>query len=139
MDRKRLIAQLEIDERRSRKIYIDTVGKVTGGVGRNMTDRDFSDDEIDLMLANDIDIAEQELDRVLPWWRTLNNARQNAMMNMVFNLGMTHLLGFKKALVFLQAGRWDAAANEFLDSQWSRQVGQRAMRIANLIRTGEFA
>ena len=37
------------------------MGKITGGVGRNLTDRAFADDEIDLMLHNDIDLVERDL------------------------------------------------------------------------------
>lgn len=138
MDRAKLAAQLEIDEKRCRQIYVDTVGKVTGGVGRNLTDRGFSEDEIDLMLRNDIATAERELDHALPWWRSLNDARQNALANACFNLGINRLLGFKNALALLQAGRWDASAAEFLNSRWAGQVGDRAKRIADLIRKGEF-
>jgi lysozyme len=138
MDRAKLAAQLEVDERKCKRIYVDTVGKVTGGIGRNMTDRDFSDDEIVLMLKNDIYSVETDLDRNLPWWRGLSEARQNALANMCFNLGIVRLLTFKNMLKFLQAGRWDIAADEAKNSKWATQVGARADRIVNLIRKGEF-
>lgn len=56
----RLAAQLEIDEdwRASiyqNSVYQNSVGKWTGGVGRNRSDRPFSEDEIDLLFKNDID------------------------------------------------------------------------------------
>jgi lysozyme len=136
VNRTALSAQLTVDEGKRTRIYLDSVGKWTGGVGRNLSDRPFSDDEIALMLANDIAIAEHELDRALPWWRSMTEARQQALCNMCFNLGIDRLLGFKKALMFLQAGRWDAAATEFLDSKWAKQVGARADRIADAIRKG---
>jgi lysozyme len=138
MNREKLEAQLIIDEGRRSKIYTDTVGKITGGVGRNLSDRPFNDDEISLMLKNDIDLAARELDRVAPWWRNLNDARQNVMANMMFNLGANRLLGFKKFLIYSQSGRFDAAAGEMLDSMWAKQVGARAQRLADLMRKGEF-
>ena len=134
----KLKAQLIIDEGKRSRIYIDTVGKVTGGVGRNLTDRPFSDDEIELMLENDIAMAAKELDRVFPWWKTLNDARQNVLANMCFNLGAARLLGFKNFLAYAQAGRYDAAAGEMLNSVWSKQVGDRAQRLAKVMREGEF-
>lgn len=136
MNRAALSAQLTVDEGKRSRIYLDSVGKWTGGVGRNLSDRPFSEDEIALMLANDIATAERELDRVLPWWRSMTDARQQALCNMCFNLGIDRLLGFKKALTLLQAGRWDAAAAEFMDSKWAKQVGDRAIRIADAIRKG---
>jgi len=138
MNAQRLAAQLTIDEGRRPRIYVDTVGKVTGGVGRNLTDRAFSDDEMDLMLKNDIKGTESDLDRRLPWWRQMSEARQNVLANMCFNLGIDRLLGFAKTLTLMKAARYDAAAAEMLDSLWAKQVGARAIRLAATMRKGEF-
>lgn len=138
MNYEKLQAQLIVDEGKRARVYTDTVGKLTVGVGRNISDRDFSDDEIALMLKNDIAIVERELDKALPWWRKMSDARQNMLANMAFNLGVPRLLGFKKALAAMQAERWEPASDELLDSTWSRQVGQRAIRIAAVMRKGEF-
>lgn len=138
MDRQKLEAQLVIDEGRRAIAYVDTVGKMTAGVGRNITDRPFFDDEIALMLKNDIREVEKDLDRRLPWWRQMTPARQNVLANMCFNLGISRLLGFEQALTHMRAGRYDDAAREMLDSRWARQVGDRAKRLAALMRKGEF-
>ena len=138
MNAQRLAADLTIDEGRRPRIYVDTVGKVTGGVGRNLTDRPFSEDEMDLMLRNDIKGAEGDLDRRLPWWRQMSDARQNVLANMCFNLGIDRLLGFVNTLTLMKAGRYDAAAAEMLDSKWAKQVGDRAVRLAATMRKGEF-
>lgn len=140
MDRAKLAAQLTVDEGRKARMYLDNANppRWTVGVGRNISDRPFSDDEIDLMLKNDIDIVEKALDSNLPWWRTMNDARQNALANMAFQMGIDKLLKFKKTLDLLKSGRWDAAANEALDSDWARQVPARAKRVTDMIRKGEF-
>jgi len=138
MNREKLAAQLEIDEGKRSKMYQDTVGKWTAGVGRNLSDREFSEDEIALMLKNDIDIVERELDKALPWWRDMSEARQNVLANMAFNLGIKRLLAFKNTLTFMRAGRYDAAAMGMLDSLWAKQVKQRAVRLAAMMRTGEY-
>lgn len=138
MDRQKLEKQLAIDEGRRPLIYLDSVGKWTGGVGRNLVDRPFSDDEIDLMLKNDIAIVEKELDKRLPWWRQMTPARQSALANMCFNLGINRLLGFEKTLTHMRAGEYHDAAREMLASKWARQVGNRAIRLSALMRKGEF-
>lgn len=138
MDATRLRAELSTDERRCKKIYTDTVGKITGGVGRNLTDRGFSDDEIDLMLSNDIASTERDLDRALPWWRKLNDARQNVVANMCFNMGIVRLLTFVNTLALVQAGQYSAAAAEMLNSRWALQVGDRAKRLSDRMKRGEF-
>jgi lysozyme len=137
VNREKLAAQLTTDEGRKKRVYTDTVGKLTVGVGRNITDRDFSDDEIDLMLNNDIDLVVAQLDKQLPWWREMNDVRQNVVVNMGF-MGVSKLLGFKNTLTFMRAKRYDAAALGMLDSLWAKQVGQRAVRLAEMMRKGEF-
>lgn len=137
MNREKLMAQLTVDEGRRDRVYTDTVGKLTVGVGRNISDRAFSADEIDLMLNNDIRLVEQALDRALPWWRQMSDARQNVLANMAF-MGIGTLLTFKNTLVYMQAGRYDAAAAGMLNSKWAKQVGARADRLAKIMREGEF-
>lgn len=136
MHYEKLQSDLKADEGVSAKIYTDTVGKITGGVGRNLTDRGFSPSEIALMLQNDIALAVSELDRVAPWWRKLDDVRQNVMVNMMFNLGAPRLLGFRKFLAAVQAADWPRAAAEMMDSTWSKQVKSRANRLANEMLTG---
>jgi lysozyme len=64
-DRALLLVELERDEGRRLRPYVDTAGKVTIGVGRNLTDVGITDDDCDRMLAEDIARAEADLDRTL--------------------------------------------------------------------------
>ncbi|WP_272544494.1 glycoside hydrolase family protein [Burkholderia cepacia] len=134
-DALKLKAELTRDEDRRYRIYTDTVGKVSGGIGRNLTDKGFRDNEIDLMYQNDIAETEAWLDRALPWWRSLDPVRQRVMMNMAFNM-QGRLLGFRNFLAAAQRGDWGSAATEMLDSLWARQVGDRAKRLASMMRSG---
>lgn len=138
MNLNKLAAQLEVDEGRKTKPYKDTVGKLTIGVGRNLDDRGLSDDEITYILMNDIRIVEAELDKHLPWWREMNDVRQNVLANMCFNMGINKLKGFVNTLRMMQAKRYDAAAGGMMNSLWARQVGDRAVRLSTMMRTGEF-
>ena len=58
--------------------------------------------------------------------------------NDIILLGLDKLLKFKKTLDLLKTGRWDAAATEALDSDWARQCPNRAKRVTDMIRKGEF-
>lgn len=136
MNRSALSAQLRIDEGVRNKLYLDTVGKWTGGVGRNFSDRLMSPALIQFMLDEDIDLAVDALDRNAPWWKSLNDARQNALLNMCFNMGWPRLSGFKNMLAAMQAGRFDMAANEMKNSAWYGQVGDRARRLEKIMREG---
>ncbi|WP_175813361.1 glycoside hydrolase family protein [Burkholderia contaminans] len=131
----KLKAELSLDEGRKNRIYIDTVGKVSGGIGRNLTDKGFRDNEIDLMYQNDIAETEAWLDRNLPWWRQLDAVRQRVVMNMAFNM-QGKLLTFVNALAAMKRGDYAAAADGMLASKWATQVGARATRLASMMRSG---
>ena len=120
--------------------YQCTANMTTVGVGRNI-DEDgglgLSVDEIEFLLKNDIKRCKQEL-ITLPWFPEIDSVRQDALINLCFNLGITRLLGFKNALNAMSVGDYEKAAEEFLDSRWAVQVGNRALDVAHMIRTGEY-
>ncbi|KOE25735.1 glycoside hydrolase family protein [Burkholderia multivorans] len=134
-DATKLKAELTLDEGRRSRIYVDTVGKVSGGIGRNLTDKGFRDNEIDLMYQNDIAETEAWLDRNLPWWRSLDPVRQRVMMNMAFNM-QGKLLTFVNTLAAVKRGDYASAADGMLASKWASQVGDRAKRLADMMRSG---
>lgn len=136
MDLATLKAELRRDEGVRLKPYRDAVGKLTIGVGRNLDDVGITAAEAGLLLDADVARAAADLDRALPWWRRLTEARQRALLNMAFNLGLPRLLGFEGMLAALAAGDPVRAAAEALDSRWARQVGERAQRVARMIREG---
>ena len=135
MNTDELKADLYRDEGLRLKPYLDTVGKTTIGVGRNLSDNGISKLEADQMLEHDIAAVVTELDLAFPWWTRLPETKRRALANMAFQLGLPRLKGFEKMLGALEAGDWNAAADEALDSTWARQVPERAARIAQLFRS----
>lgn len=138
-----LFAELKRDEDEADKAYDDKtgkppvlVGKLTIGIGRNLTDVGLSPDEILYLWRNDLARVRADLDRNAAWWRRLDPVRARALQNMCFNLGWPRLAGFKKALAAMQAGDWSAASAEMLNSKWASDVGDRAKRLARMVRTG---
>jgi len=114
--------------------YMDTAGKLTIGVGRNLTDRGLSLDEVNLLLDNDIASAREDVLHAIPWSRQLDTDRFDVLVNMCFNLGIPRLIGFKNFLASLRVGAYDAAAQYMLDSRWATQVGARATELAAIVR-----
>ena len=133
MNRTRLRAQLQVHEGRKPFVYQDSVGVATIGVGRNLVDRGLSEDEIDLLLDNDITAAYNDAVRVVPGFNTLSEDRQHAILDMVFNLGVSRFLKFTKFLAAIEARDFERAAREMMDSKWARQVGKRAETLRDLV------
>lgn len=79
---------------------------------------------------------EAALDHAIPWWRSMNDYRQDVLANMAYNMGVTGLLEFHRALAAMKAGDWATASEQMLDSDWPKQVGRRAYRLAEQMRTG---
>ncbi len=133
----KLVDELKRDERFVSHGYMDDRGNLTIGYGR-LIDRKrgggLTEPEARQLLLNDIAGAIKDLDRNVPWWRAMSGNAQRALTNMCFNLGWPRLSGFKKMLAAMKAGDMTTAADEALDSRWAGQVGDRAIRIAALIR-----
>jgi lysozyme len=138
MNLQRVYARLSIDEDRRKKPYKDSVGKLSVGVGRNLDDRGLRDDEIDLMLVNDVAESIGECRRMFRNFDTLNEVRQEVLVNMMFNMGFTKLAGFKRMIAAVLVGDWVEAARQMLDSKWADQVGDRSERLAQAMRKGAW-
>ena len=120
------------------KPYTDTVGKLTIGVGRNLTDMGLTQDEVLLLLQNDIERCRCELNKALPWWVKLGEVREAVMLSLCFNLGMSKLLSFKPTLGLIENGQYAQAADHLRTTPWARQVGQRAVDLTTMLATGAW-
>jgi lysozyme len=127
--------QLELHEDRRTKPYVDTVGKITIGVGRNLTDKGLSDSEIDYLLMNDIRECTDDLKTFL-WWDDLDDVRRNVLIDMRFNLGPSRFRQFKATLAAVAMGDYVTASDQMRKSKWYRQVKGRGERLARMMSTG---
>ncbi len=134
-DRQKLVEQLMMHEGVRPRPYMDTVGKITIGVGRNLSDVGLSDDEIFCLLGNDIDAVVHDL-ATFPWYASLDPIRQRVMADLRFNLGPTKFRTFKAMLRNMAEGDPPAAARSLQSSLWYTQVGTRGPRLVEMLRTG---
>lgn len=137
------VAQLKIDEGLRLDAYPDpltkgapfTIGYGHTGLGVFPGLR-WNEAQAEAQLVADVEHTCADLDRAYPWWRTLDVVRGATLINMAFNLGIAHLSGFKATLNAIKRGDWDAAAAGMEASLWAKQVGPRAARLAEQMRTG---
>ena len=67
-----------------------------------------------------------------------DDVRQDVIVQMAFQMGVSGVLAFRRAAAALQARDWEGAASAILDSAWARrQTPHRARRLAEQLRTGE--
>lgn len=134
----RLREQLIRDEGIRLSPYRDSRGFLTIGIGHNLDAKPLSRRAISVIFEDDVaDVVREVADR-LPWFDTLDKARQGVLLNMAFQMGVEGMLGFTKALNAMRLGLWQLAADEMLESAWHRQTPERCERLARQVVTGEW-
>jgi len=118
------------------KPYLCSAGRTTIGYGRNLTDVGISEDEAMTLLVHDMVIAFRDVRLIFPEFSKFSNNRRNALTDMIFNLGKTRFLGFKKMITAIKKGDWEEAAKEAQDSKWHNQVGNRAIEVERMLNGG---
>lgn len=122
-------------------VYQDHLGYWTLGYGR-LVDRvrggGISEEEASYLLNNDIQSRIKALSARLPFFSDLDEARQGVLVNMSFQLGVAGLLQFRRTLGRVAAGEYATAASQMMKSKWARQTPNRARRLSEQMRTGQW-
>jgi lysozyme len=119
-----LAEQLTRDEGSRLKPYPDTVGKLTIGIGRNLTDKGISPAEEQMLLQDDIRDVQAGLQNALPWVYQLDEARRGVLENMAYNMGVQKLLSFRDTLSFVQRGMYEQAAHAMMQSCGQKKLAR---------------
>lgn len=138
MDYEKLAARIRKNEGLSYLPYRCSAGALTIGYGHNLDARGISIEAAELLLKQDLEIAEKEVKNAFIWWPKLDDARLGVLIEMCYNLGISRLVGFKKMLAALEEGDYKKAAKEMLDSKWAFDVKGRARELAEIMQTGEW-
>ena len=149
MNIEKLREQLEIDEGVKYEIYNDHLGYATFGVGHLVIE---SDPEYGMDIGTPIsesrvvEAFEQDCENVLrdcnilyEDFADLPEEVQQIIANMMFNMGRTRLSKFKGMKRGVDARDWHAAAVEMVDSNWYRQVTNRASRLVERMKDLHYA
>lgn len=131
-----IVEQLILHEGKRNFPYMDSVGKLTIGVGHNLSDNGLSHDQILVILADDIAEAERHCQQY-PWFEHLDFVRRKVMLDLMFNLGPGRLALFKRFLRHMAEASYEEAAVDLRHSVWAVQVKARADRLITMMRHGK--
>lgn len=98
-------------------------GKVSIGIGRNLTDKGLSDEEVQYLFRNDVAEAVLGARRLFPNFALLSENRQLVVISMVFNLGVAGFGSWTNTCCAIREGRFQDAARHMMDSLWYSQLG----------------
>jgi lysozyme len=114
--------------------YKDSKGLLTVGYGLNLTVPQ-PEAVWAAALAAKVGIVEQELQRY-DWYQKLDTVRQSVLLDMAYNMGIGGLLHFPHMLAAIAKSDWQTAHDEMLDSQYAKDVGNRAVVLSQMLLTG---
>jgi lysozyme len=121
--------------------YKDSLGYWTIGVGF-LIDREkggrMPKPVMDFWLDYELKEKDRELEAAAPWITGLDEVRRAVLVDMAYNLGVAGLLKFTTTLGHVKAGNFAAASESMLKSKWATQVGRRAQRLSDMMRSGEW-
>lgn len=139
-----IIDQLKRDEGWKHSVYQDIFGYWTIGCGVMVDARKgggLDDEEIAWILQHRVDALKVKLRTALaPWFDSAGDARQGALVNMAYQMGVDGLLEFHDTLKACSEGRWKDASRHALQSDWAseEQTPERAKRVAKQLETGQW-
>lgn len=143
--RDRIFEQLKIDEGVKYKVYLDTEGLPTVGIGHLIlpTDLEYgkplgysiTENRAYELFNDDLDVAIDEC-KVLygAYFDIFPTEVKEILVNMMFNMGRPRLSKFKNFNAALKEEDWNNAADEMIDSKWYRQTKGRAERLVERMR-----
>jgi|TARA_B100000424_G_scaffold118919_1_gene89784 GH24 family phage-related lysozyme (muramidase) len=144
MDIRQLRKELEVDEGVKYEIYKDHLGYPTFGIGHLVIDSDpeygqevgtpVSEDRVIEAFDNDVQVVLADCQRLYNDFNVLPEEVQLIIANMMFNMGRPRLSKFKGMKAGVDAQDWNKAADEMIDSNWYKQVPNRAGRLVKRMR-----
>jgi len=144
MNIEQLREQLEVDEGCVYEIYNDHLGYATFGIGHLVTESDpeqgqslgtpVSSERVAEAFESDIQSVLRDCNILYSDFHNLPEEAQQVIANMMFNLGRPRLSKFAGMKRGVDARDWNQAADEMVDSNWYRQVTNRADRLVERIR-----
>ena len=138
MNMERLLASVKKHEGYRNKVYLDSLGKRTVGVGHLCVEdfwednKEYPEEMLMNILKDDLKNAIQGAERLLKGCRILDSLAREIIIEMVFQLGETGVSKFKNMIKALKEGPdYQTAAIEMMDSRWAKQTPERAKAMSS--------
>ena len=115
-------------------VYDDSLGIPTIGYGFAIKDLILDEDIAEEILIRKLEKLKRNANSRFKWLEDMPVEVQEVVVNMCYQLGVTGVSKFKKAISAMQERDWITASEEMLDSKWAKQTANRANRLADIVR-----
>lgn len=152
---------LKLDEGLRYKVYTDTVGKATVGIGFNMDSSSakglwlranigesfsavysgqssLSTNSIVSLFNTCIDGCRVDLESIFNDFETYPEHAQLALINLMFNMGKSVFTGFHTTINLLKAKDFNGASDHLAGTGWASQLPVRSARVRKLLK-GDYS
>ena len=139
MNLERLLESVKKHEGYRNKVYLDTLGKRTVGVG-HLCVEDFWEDDKEYEESFLMEILQKDLQEAIRGAKELmeehgcadiDERAEEIIIEMVFQLGRTGVKKFRNMWKALSEQNYIGASFEMLDSKWAKQTPNRAKDMAD--------
>lgn len=112
--------------------------KVKGG--ENFTGIEFTQEFVDMVFETDFSHALYDFYQLKKCCclNDIGEWRETALLDMIYQMGLRGVLGFKKTLHNLEYHSFALAAIEVLDSEYRRQTPARALRVSFIFKNNAY-
>ena len=143
MDMDRLLQSVKKHEGYRNKVYLDSLGKRTVGVGHLCVEdfwedgKEYGEKLLLTILEHDLQSAVKSAERLCSDCPDLDDLAKETIVEMVFQLGKTGVSKFRNMGKALKQNppQYDVAATEMLDSRWAKQTPGRAKEMSDHMRS----
>lgn len=90
-------------------------------------------------LQYDLDTLIKQVSSRFPWFKNLNQPRQDVVISMCYQLGFNGFCEFEKTIKFINLADFESASVEMLDSRWATQTKGRAERHSKVMLSGDYS
>jgi lysozyme len=131
-----LLKQIKEHEGLRLKPYKCPAGRLTIGYGHNLEDNGLSKTACEFILFEDIEEAKRNLYTIFTrdFFDSLSNNQKIALIDMMFNLGLSKFLTFKKFIKAVKERNWDKASAEIINSRAYQQNKSRYKKLSEQIK-----
>lgn len=123
------------------KVYINSQGVPVCGWGHALLEDTVIPLEVgQIFFQLDFSQARRDLKTIFDIYELPNigPTRKAVLLHMLFNIGLEKVREFDKMLTALREEDFERATDEMLNSRWAEQVGERAVEMAGMMRTGRI-
>ena len=129
----KLIEQIKKHEGYRSRVYSDSLGIDTIGIGFAIKDLELSEEVCEIILKEKLIKLYSRVEKRFPFFNNLPIEIKNVLLNMCYQMGVGGVSKFKKLLKAMEESDWIEAAHQALDSQWAKQTPHRAKELSEIL------